>query len=305
MVSRAADETLCRAGLGVRTSRSPRSICAHLTFLPTDLAAPASLMDFATVGGIIGGFVLMLIALFIAGSHSGGVSLTQFVDPPAAIMVLGGGLCVVMTSVPMKVFLGLPKAIMKVTLPKTEDLNKLVHEIVELAEIARREGLLALERKIADIKSPTLVTTIQMAVDGTRPEVISEIMHKSIEVEEHHIHVDKKMFEIMGKCGPAFGMIATLLGLILMLGNLNDPSSIGPTMAMALVGTLYGAAMANMICMPLAEKIAYYGKHSLTAKHIILDGILGIQAGDNPRVVEQKLVTYLGHAAHKKEQKAA
>ncbi|MBX7166541.1 MAG: MotA/TolQ/ExbB proton channel family protein [Pirellulales bacterium] len=264
-------------------------------------------MDIATIAGIIGGFVLMLVALFIAGSHGGGVSLTQFVDPPAAIMVLGGGLCVVMTSVPMGVFLGLPKAIMGVIMPKRENLPGLVAEIVELAEVARREGLLALERKIADIKSATLVSTIQMAVDGTRPEVITEIMHKTIEVAEHHMHVEKKMFEIMGKCGPAFGMIATLLGLILMLGNLSDPDSIGPTMAMALVGTLYGAAMANMICMPLAEKVAYYGKEAISAQHIILDGILAIQAGDNPRVVEQKLSTYLGHAAHKdhKDKKAA
>jgi chemotaxis protein MotA len=105
----------------------------------------------------------------------------------------------------------------------------------------------------------------------------------------------------MGKCGPAFGMIATLLGLILMLGNLDDPDSIGPTMAMALVGTLYGAAMANMICTPCAEKLGFLGHHEKVVKEIILDGVLAIRDGDSPRVVEQKLSSYLGagHQAHK------
>lgn len=255
-------------------------------------------MDIATVGGILGGFVLMLVALFIAGSHGGGVSLGQFVDPPAAIMVLGGGLCVVMTSVPLKVFLTLPKALMKLVLNKSPNLPKLIEEVVGLAEIARKDGLLALEAKLAEIKNPTIVLGLQMAVDGTRPEVIEQVIRREIAVDEHHIHVDKKMFEIMGKCGPAFGMIATLLGLILMLGNLDDPDSIGPTMAMALVGTLYGAAMANMVCMPLAEKIAYLGHIDIAAKEIVLDGVLAIRNGDNPAVVEQRLKSYLGHDAH-------
>jgi chemotaxis protein MotA len=132
-----------------------------------------------------------------------------------------------------------------------------------------------------------------MAVDGTRPEVIEDIFRTEMMAEEARHHVGKRMFELMGRCGPAFGMIATLLGLILMLGNLDDPDSIGPTMAMALVGTLYGAAMANMICMPCAEKLAFYSRQEMLGKEIVLKGILGIQAGENPRVIEQKLSTYL------------
>lgn len=250
-------------------------------------------MDIATIAGIIGGFLLMLVALLIAGSHGGGVSLGQFIDPPAAIMVVGGGLCVVMTSVPLKIFLGLPKIIMKLVVNKSEDLPSLIEELVSLAEIARKDGLLALESKVQEIKNHTIVLGIQMAVDGTRPEVIEDIFRTEMAAEESRHHVGKKMFELMGKCGPAFGMIATLLGLILMLGNLDDPDSIGPTMAMALVGTLYGAAMANMICAPCAEKLAYYSHEELLGKEIVLKGILGIQAGENPRVIEQKLATYL------------
>ena len=250
-------------------------------------------MDLATVCGILGGFVLMVTALFIAGSHGGGVSLGQFVDWPALIMVVGGGLCVVLTSVPLKVFLTLPKVVKKLLFNKLENHGDLVHELVKLAEFARTNGLLALERSVSEIKNPTLVAALQMAIDGTNPEVITGVMRKEMESEEAHVHVEKKMFETMGKCGPAFGMIATLLGLILMLGNLDDPDSIGPTMAMALVGTLYGAAMANMICMPCAEKIGFLGHHEMVAKEIILDGVLAIRDGDSPRVVEQKLSSYL------------
>jgi chemotaxis protein MotA len=263
-------------------------------------------MDIATIVGIVGGVVMTLISLFLAGSHSpGGVSLAQFIDPPAAVMVIGGGLCVVLTSVPLKVFLGLPKLSMKLVFPTTEDLPALVAEIVGLAEIARKDGLLALEAKVKEIKNHTIVLGIQMAVDGTRPEVLEEVFRAEMHAEEGRHHTGKKMFELMGKCGPAFGMIATLLGLILMLGNLDDPDSIGPTMAMALVGTLYGAAMANMLCTPCAEKLAYYSQQEQMAKEMILKGILGIQAGENPRVIEQKLITFLPPKLRPSHDKAA
>ena len=263
-------------------------------------------MDIATLGGIIGGFLLMLAALVMAGSHgSGGLSLGQFIDPPAAIMVLGGGLCVVLTSVPLKIFLSLPKILTKLLFNQGEDFPGLIEELVRLAEVARRDGLLALEARVADISNHTIVMGIQMAVDGTRPEVIEDIFRTEIHAEEQRHHVGKKMLELMGRCGPAFGMIATLLGLILMLGNLDDPKTIGPTMAMALVGTLYGAAMANMICMPCAEKLGYLSRQEILAKEIVLKGILGIQAGENPRVIEQKLNTYLPPRLRAGSQEAA
>jgi chemotaxis protein MotA len=169
----------------------------------------------------------------------------------------------------------------------------LINEIVRLAEIARKDGLLALESKAGEISNHTILLGVQMAVDGTRPEVVEDIFRTEIAAEEARHHTGKKMFELMGRCGPAFGMIATLLGLILMLGNLDDPDSIGPSMAMALVGTLYGAAMANMLCTPCAEKLAYLSHQEAMAKEIVLKGILAIQAGENPRVIEQKLIQYL------------
>lgn len=251
-------------------------------------------MDIATLGGIVGGFTLMIVALLLAGSHGNGhVSLGQFLDPPAAIMVLGGGLCVVMTSVPLAKFLSLPKIVLKLLVHRGPDLTGLVRQIVGLSELARKDGLLALESRLAELTDASLVLGVQMAVDGTRPDVIREILHTEMKAEEARHHVGKRMFDLMGRCGPAFGMIATLLGLILMLGNLNDPDSIGPSMAMALVGTLYGAAMANMICMPCAEKLAYLSHQEQLARQMVLDGVLAIQAGDSPRIVEQKLAAYL------------
>jgi chemotaxis protein MotA len=251
-------------------------------------------MDIATVGGVLGGFFLLVAALLLAGSHGGhGVSLGQFVDWPALIMVLGGGLCVVLTSVPLKIFLGLPHVIKKLVFNRPLDLGGLVDELIKLAETARKDGLLMLERKLPEIEHPTLKTVVQLAVDGTRPEVIQSVVRKEMLADEGRHHVEKKMFDMMGRCGPAFGMIATLLGLILMLGNLDDPDSIGPSMAMALVGTLYGAAMANMICMPCGEKLAYLGNQELIAKEMILEGIVALVNGESPRLIEQRLKSFL------------
>lgn len=251
-------------------------------------------MDIATLGGLVGGFGLMLIALVLAGTHEGsGLSLGQFVDPPAAVMVIGGGLCVVMTSVPLRTFLSLPKIVWKLFVRRPEDLRALVDELVSLAEVARRDGLLAIESRITDLHNRSVILGIQMAVDGTRPEAIEEIFRTEMDAEAARHLAGKRMFDLMGRCGPAFGLIATLLGLILMLGNLDKPDSIGPSMALALVGTLYGAAMANIVCIPCAEKLHHVSQQEALAKELVLRGILSIQAGENPRVIEQKLSTFL------------
>jgi chemotaxis protein MotA len=251
-------------------------------------------MDIATVAGVLGGFLMLLTALLLAGSHGGhGVSLGQFIDWPALIMVVGGGLCVVLTSVPLKIFLRLPHVVKKLFFNRPRDLAALVDELVKLAELARKDGLLILERKLPEIENPTLKTVIQLAVDGGRPEVIQAVVRKEMLADQGRHHVEKKMFDMMGRCGPAFGMIATLLGLILMLGNLDDPESIGPSMAMALVGTLYGAAMANMICMPCAEKLAYLGHQEDLAKEMILEGVVALVNGESPRLIEQRLKSFL------------
>jgi chemotaxis protein MotA len=171
--------------------------------------------------------------------------------------------------------------------------GELIDQLVGLAEAARKEGLLALENKTKDIDDPFVVLGIQLSVDGTRPEVVEQIMRTEINSIGARHREAKKILDLIGRCGPAFGMIATLLGLILMLGNLDNAATIGPSMAVALVGTLYGAVMANLVCIPLGEKLAYLSHEELMVKEIVMRGVLAIQAGDNPRIVQQKLCTFL------------
>lgn len=252
-------------------------------------------MDLASLIGVCLGFGMMVLALFLAGSHGEGSAISpgQFFDPPALLMVVGGGIAVVLTSVPMKQFLSLPRVLAKIFFNRPEHLADVIDELVRLAELARKSGLLVMEARLREIKNPFLVSGIQMAVDGTSPQVISDVMRAEIESLRQRHHDGKKMFDTLGRCGPAFGMIATLLGLILMLGNLDDPNSIGPSMAMALVGTLYGAVMANLVCIPMSEKLAFISHEELLMREVIVQGVLGIQAGDSPRVIQQKLSSYL------------
>ena len=251
-------------------------------------------MDITTVGGLILGFLMMGCALaFMGMSGEGGVNVAGFIDPPAIMMVLGGGMAVMLVGFPLPRVLSMFPIMKKLFFRKKANPIELIHIVVKLAEVARREGLLALEKKSADIQDPFVALGIQMAVDGIKPEIVEEIMRTEIESMETRHNEGRKVLETVGRCGPAFGMIATLLGLVMMLGNLSNAASIGPSMAVALIGTLYGAVTANLICIPMAEKLSCLNHEEVMVKEIILRGVLSIQSGDSPRVVEQKLITFL------------
>ena len=180
-----------------------------------------------------------------------------------------------------------------VFLNKPPNVPELIETLVSLAETARRDGLLALEGRLAEVKNPFIVLGIQMAVDGTQPEVIEEILRTEMDsIATRHMQ-GKAVMDQAGRFAPAFGMIGTLLGLVMMLGNMDDPSAIGPGMAVALLTTLYGAMISNMFTIPFSEKLNYLNKQELLAMEIALRGIMGIQSGDNPRVIQQKLNTFL------------
>ena len=251
-------------------------------------------MDIATIAGLVMAVGMMIGSLIVMELMGHGkVNYGAFIDPPAIMMVIGGGTAVGLVGFPLKNVLALFKVIMKVFFTKPENLNHLIEQIVGLAETARRDGLLALESKASEIEDPFVAMGVQMAVDGTRAEVIEEVMRTEMENMAARHKESKKVLELIGRCGPAFGMIATLLGLIMMLGNLSDPDSIGPSMAVALIGTLYGALMANLVCIPFTEKLSVRSGEEMMAKEIIVRGILGIQSGDNPRTIQQKLVNFL------------
>lgn len=247
-------------------------------------------MEISTILGLVLGFSAMVGVLMVGETE---VSLTKFVDPPAIMMVFGGAIAVVLVGYPLKQVLNIFSILKKTFVNKPGHPTELIEELVGLAEMARRDGLLALENKTRHIKDPFITLGIQLAVDGTRSEVVEEIMRTEIQALESRHRECKKILELIGRCGPAFGMIATLLGLILMLGNLDNPNTIGPSMAVALIGTLYGAVMANLICIPLGEKLSFLSHEEVLLKQIVVKGILAIQAGDNPRIVRQKLDTFV------------
>jgi chemotaxis protein MotA len=251
-------------------------------------------MDVSTLVGLILGMTAMGGALFVMVGHGGGtVNLAGFIDPPAIMMVIGGALTVALIGFPMKRVLAMFKALKKIMVFKPENPMILIDELVKLAEIARRDGLLALETRAKEIQNPFVALGIQMAVDGIKPETVEEVMRTEIRSMQARHAEGKKVMETVGRCGPAFGMIATLLGLILMLGNLAHAESIGPSMAVALIGTLYGVCTANLICIPFAEKLGCLDHEETVIKEIILRGVTAIQSGDSPRIVQQKLSTFL------------
>jgi chemotaxis protein MotA len=245
-------------------------------------------MDLSSTIGTLLALGLIAAAIVIAGA-----SFSAFADAPSAMVVIGGAVAAGMICVPLKNFLGIGKVFKCVFLNKTDNIIELIEQIVSLAETARRDGLLALEGRIEEIDNDFIVLGIQMAVDGTRPEVIEDIMRTEIESVATRHRDGKFMLDQMGRFAPAFGMIGTLMGLIIMLGDMSDPSAIGQGMAVALITTLYGAIISNIFFLPMAEKLGFINKQELMVMEIALRGILGIQSGDNPRVIEQTLSTFV------------
>lgn len=247
-------------------------------------------MEISTILGLIVGLSMMVGVLFVGESQ---VSLTKFVDPAAMMMVGGGAIAVLLVGYPLKHVAGLFRALLKPFSGGPEHIGELIDQMVRLGEVARRDGLLALEHVVGEIGNPFVARGVRMCVDGTRPEVVEDVLRSEMDAtSDRHKHY-KKTMELIGRCGPAFGMIATLLGLILMLGNLDNPDSIGPNMAVALIGTLYGAVMANLICIPLSEKLTYLSEEERLVREVVVRGVLSIQAGDNPRIIRQKLESFL------------
>lgn len=245
-------------------------------------------MDLSSTIGTLLALGLLGAAVIIAGAK-----FSAFADAPSGMVVIGGAVAAGMICVPLKNFFNIGKVVKCVFLNKTANVVELIEQIVSLAETARRDGLLALEGRIDEIDNDFIVLGIQMAVDGTRPEVIEDIMRTEIESVATRHRDGKYLLDQMGRFAPAFGMIGTLMGLIIMLGDMSDPSAIGAGMAVALITTLYGAIVSNIFFLPFAEKLGFINKQELLVMEIALRGILGIQSGDNPRVIEQTLSTFV------------
>jgi len=250
-------------------------------------------MDLATLVGMLLAFGLMGWGVVSAA----GKDWVAFLDSASAIIVFGGAVASVMMGVPLARFLKVGKFFSKALMYKERSAQKLIDELVGYAEIARRDGILSLESVIRDADDLFIVQGIQMAVDGTDPELIETIMNNELEAIAERHEQGKAIFDNFGKYAPAYGMLGTLIGLVIMLRNMNEPSTIGPAMAVALITTFYGSIISNMIAMPIADKLGMRSDEELMFKTIVIKGVMSIQSGDNPRIVEQKLRTFLPPSA--------
>jgi len=242
-------------------------------------------MDISTVAG------LALATLSILGSILYGSPITIFIDVPSVAVVGGGVVAVTFVKWPMENVKALASHYMKSVFSTSVDSKAMIEEIQKLAEIARRESVFALEK--VPVEDKFLKKAVTLAADNRPPEVITSILSLEISAMEDRHAQGVDILEGMGADGPAFGMIGTLIGLVQMLQNMSDPSSIGPAMAVALLTTFYGAVLANVFTIPVAAKLKQRSKQEATKMNIIVAGVLGIVAGENPRVIREKLDSFL------------
>lgn len=244
-------------------------------------------MDLSTVLGMIAGIVLILWGIIDAGE------LGWFWSLSSLLIVLGGTISATFIAFPLKKVLATLKVVKKAFSNNMFEVALIISKVVNLANVARREGLLALEEAVEEIEDDFLQKGVMLIVDGTDPELVKNILETEIAFLEERHNEGKSIFDIMGTLAPAFGMIGTLIGLVAMLKQLDDPSSIGPSMAVALITTLYGSIIANLVCIPIAKKLKLKSREEILLKEIMIEGLLSIQAGENPRIIEEKLKAFL------------
>jgi chemotaxis protein MotA len=222
-----------------------------------------------------------------------GSSLSAFIDISSIFITIGGSIAAMLVNFSFNQFAAAFKALSLLLKNKPIDTTNVLNQIVEFAKKARREGLLALEEEAQQSEDEFLKKGIQLIVDGTDPELVRNILEIELSFMEERHKANKAFFDSWGALAPAFGMIGTVIGLVQMLGNLQDVSKIGPNMAVALITTFYGALWANLICIPISGKLAIKSGEEQFIKQIMIEGILSIQAGENPRIVEEKLLAFM------------
>jgi len=245
-------------------------------------------MGLANVIGIVLGSGLIITAIITGGFDK----IFLFVDVASVFIVFGGAFAALFVGYPVVAILKIHRPIMVTFTAKARDPLKMIEQITALSEAARREGLLSLENHMEEIDTPLLATGIRMAVDGMSPEVVESIMNTKIEALNARHEYGKGLVANLGRYAPAFGMIGTLIGLVLMLADLN-PDTIGTGMAVALLTTLYGAIISNLVFLPWADKLGLINDEEMMEMEIIVKGVIAIQSGENPRIIKQKLFMYL------------
>lgn len=240
------------------------------------------------------------IGLIISAMATNG-SLVRYFDVPALIITLAGSFSALLISFPMQALKKVPALLKMLMFAPDDDRLAMVDKITFLAKKSRTEGILAIEAEIENLENPMLIHGIEMVVDGNDVDTIEDILNVELEQIESRHSVGQEVFLKWGEYAPAFGMIGTLIGLIAMLGDLQDPSLIGTGMATALLTTFYGSFMANMVFLPIAKNLEMQTANEMKTNEMIIEGVLALQRGDNPRIIEQKLKSFCSQ----KDMKAA
>ncbi len=248
-------------------------------------------MELGLIIGLVAGMGFTFISILLAGDMNIG-AVISFLDAPSFMITVGGAMSAVIGSYPLPKFLNAMKSVNKILKPDVIDPIAAIKDVIELANVARKEGLLALDDKSADM-DPFLRKGIMLVVDGTDQELVRNVLETEMSYIEDRHKENIEVWELMASQFPAWGMIGTLVGLVIMLQNLEDPSSIGPKMAVALITTFYGSLFANWLSTPIANKMKFYSKQEMLVKEVTIEGILSVAAGENPRIIEEKLKVFI------------
>jgi len=253
-------------------------------------------MDIASIIGFAGGLIIVFV-----GAVTSGLPILGLIDIPSVIITFGGTAAGLIMALPLSQFLSIPKYFSQIFSVNTFNIPETINMIVASSEKARRDGLLALEDEIEQMADPFLKKALQLIVDGTDPELVRTIMEIEMDALVARHGGNRGIMDLMGGFGPSFGMLGTLIGLVAMLGNLGagDPAMIGKGMGVALITSLYGSILANVVAIPAAGKMKGKTEEEVMVKQILLEGVLSIQSGDNPRIVKEKLTGFLSPAEKK------
>ncbi len=245
-------------------------------------------MDIGTLLGLVGAFGALAISVLMEGG-----SLRSLISPPALVIVFGGTFGATLVSVPFKDLLRLPGMLKLAFFPRAVDHAASAKEIVRLAGIARRNGLLQLEAEMAHLKDPFLIKGLTLVIDGTDSAILRETMETEIAAMEARHKAGARIFTIMGGLAPTLGVTGTVMGLVHMLAQVEDPSSMGPAIATAFLATLYGVASANLIFLPIGAKLTARSAEEVHLRELLLEGLMSLQAGHSPLMVEERLKSFL------------
>ena len=249
-------------------------------------------MDKAAIIGWVSGILVVVLSLVLSADYDV-VVLSSIIDPPSILVTFGGTISCSFLAFPLhKIWIGL-RAFIKTLIPPEADPLEAILKIIRLANLARREGILALEEAVIEMEDDFLKQGVMLVVDGTDPELVKNILETEISyIEERHQDA-QAYWEFIAAAGPAWGMIGTLIGLIMMLNNMENLSMLGPSMALAIITTFYGALIANFIANPIISKLKVFSAEELYVKELTAEGVLSIQNGENPRIIEEKLKAFL------------